>query len=317
MNNEDFKNFTTNTYYELSFSDESYDDQVEAFGQAISSRLRIKIFRQLHHNPMTLVEVAKKNKITNSTALFHLKILEKANIIVSRYLPGKKGKAQVYFGKFNSLLFNRSSIVNTQQIFEQNMQVGNFIDIDCETLGIATDTTQYILSKNPYSNQRFNAQLLWSDGGLISYAFDNSFCTNTSVQELTFSLEICSEARFYRNDWKSDITFAINSVEVATFTSLGDFGGVRGKLNPNWWGNQNTQYGTLVTISVREDGSFLNNEKVSEVNLKDLNLSNGNKILFTIFTKKDAENYGGFNIFCKSFGIYEQDILLIPKYTEL
>ena len=302
---------------ELTLTDSNFDKQIAVFGQAISSPIRLKIFRQINQSPMTLVEVAKKNNITNSTALFHLKLLQKAHMITSRYLPGKKGKAQVYFVYFDGVFFKRKALVEESlQIFEQSVKVGQYVDIDCKVVGIATQKTQMPIGLKPYCNDRFDAELLWTDGGKVTYALDNSFCKNSTVQELNFSLEICSEARFYRNDWKSNITFAVNSTELLTYTSPGDFGGVRGKLNPDWWGNENTQYGILINISVMQDGTYLNSQKVSSVTINDLKIEQDKKLLFSIFNKPNAEHYGGFNLFGKNFGNYPQDILFTAKYTK-
>ena len=84
------------TVNNLPLMDKSNDDKIEAFGRAISSKIRLEICRQIIQKPMTLIEIAKLNNITNSTALFHLKILQEGDIVVGKYLPGKKGKALVY-----------------------------------------------------------------------------------------------------------------------------------------------------------------------------------------------------------------------------
>lgn len=302
----------TNTFL---FTDQKYDDTVIGFGNAISSPIRLKMLRQLNSSPLTLVEIAKLNNITNSTALFHLKLLQEADLVQARYLPGKKGKAQVFFVNFKSVLFTGAEKdFFTPITYEQSLQVGNYIQADAEILNVATDTETINLTNRLFSNDRFSARLLWTDGGTITYAFENFFAKNSTLQELDISLEICSEARFYRNDWKSDVTFSINKTDVATYTCLGDFGGVRGKLNPSWWGNENTQYGVLLNISIREDGTYINTQKYSNVGLNDLSLSIGNNILFSVSTKPNAEHYGGFNIFGSSFGNYPQDIVLTAKY---
>lgn len=49
--------------------------------------------------------------------------------------------------------------------------------------------------------------------------------------EISFSFEVCSETIYYNNHWPSDITVSVNDVEVATFTSPGDFGGRRGPVH--------------------------------------------------------------------------------------
>jgi len=302
----------------LSLVDDSCDNAVEKFGHAIASPIRLKMFRQINQKPMTLVEIAKLNNVTNSTALFHLKLLHDGGLIEGRYLPGKKGKDLVYFVKFSGIFFQQSNHRNNEMlVHEQSVGVGEYVDADLKIINVADTNGIYHLSGGKqFSNDRFKAQILWTDGGKISYAFENSFTAETIVQELSFSLEICSEARFYRNDWKSDITFSVNNVELCTYTSPGDFGGIRGKLNPDWWGNENTQYGILINVSITDDGTYLNSQKVSKTTLSDLKLGDGNKILFSIYNKPNAEYWGGFNLFGKSFGNYPQDIILTAKYVK-
>lgn len=300
----------------LPLSDSSNNAQIENFGRALSSSIRLEICRQIMQKPMTLVEVAKSNNITNSTALFHLKILQEGDLVESKYLPGKKGKALVYFIKnWGIFLELANEHKSDSQIFEQSVGVGEYVEAEGSTFAIATQERKLHLNKNRiFSSDRFKAKLIWTDGGKLSYAFENNFTVDTYIQELTISLEICSETKYYRNDWKSDITFALNNVELGTYTSPGDFGGIRGKLNPTWWGDENTQYGLLVTIAITEEGTFINTQKVSNISLKDLDLSKDNKILFSIYNKPDTEYYGGFNIFGDCFGNYPQDILLTAKY---
>ena len=313
----DTQNIKLDTLKTLSLMDESCDKKIESFGHAIASPIRLKMFRQINQQPMTLVEIAKLNSITNSTALFHLNLLQEGGIIEGRYLPGKKGKAIVYFVNFSGILFKQANVINNQtKIFEQSVGVGEYLEADLKVAHVASQEKIYTLTNKLFSSDRFTAKLLWTDGGKVSYGFDNSFTFNSDIEEISFSLELCSEARFYRNDWKSDITFAVNNKELCTYTSLGDFGGIRGKLSPDWWGNENTQYGTLVTISITNDGTFLNSQKVSKTTLKDLDLNLGNKILFSIYNKPNAQHYGGFNLFGDCFGNHKQDILLVAKYTE-
>ena len=67
----------------------------------------------------------------------------------------------------------------------------------------------------------------------------------------------------------------------------------------------------LITITINNDGVFLNNQLVNKkVTLDDLKLKNHNRLLFSLYNKLDAEFYGGFNLFGKGFGNHEQDIVL-------
>ena len=150
----------------------------------------------------------------------------------------------------------------------------------------------------------------------MTYAFTNKFAKNTNVSKLGFSMELCSETTCYRNDWKSDIFFAVNGKELAHYLSPGDFGGTPGRYTPSWWPSNMTQYGNLVSVSITNEGTFVNNDRVSAVKLSDLDLSLGNKILFSIYNKNNSTYYGGFNLFGKGTGNYDQDIQMTAFYTE-
>ena len=200
MDRESLKGVSTvNT---LPLMDKSNDDQIEAFGRAISSKIRLEMCRQIIQKPMTLVEIAKLNNITNSTALFHLKILQEGGIVEGKYLPGKKGKALVYFVKHWGVFFDLANVQDNQiHVHEQSVGVGEYVEADLKLLNIATKEQIVHLEQNrTFASERFNAKLLWTEGGKVSYAFENNFTFDTTVQEITLSLEICSEAHFYRND---------------------------------------------------------------------------------------------------------------------
>ena len=303
----------------FSLSDGANDARVEKICKALASPVRLQIVKQIIEAPQTITQLAKRNELTNSTVIFHLRILADAQIINIRYAPGKKGFAQVCFINFRDIIFAKGAKPAPQAtIHEQSMGVGRFVDANFQTVGFATkDELFHLKPEEAFSNVRFDAELLWTTGGLVTYAFGNHFAHAQKTTELRFSLEICSETSYYKNDWKSDISFAINNKEVATYTSPGDFGGLRGKRNPDWWPSNLTQYGSLVTLSVTDTGTFLNNVPASDVTLKDLAPETGNRILFSIYNKPDAKYYGGFNLFGKNFGNHEQAILLTAQTQPL
>jgi predicted transcriptional regulator len=131
-----------------------------------------------------------------------------------------------------------------------------------------------------------------------------------------FSLEICSEAPKYKNNWLSDITFWVNNTEICTWTSPGDFGGQKGRLNPDWWLDDLTQYGLLKTIGISDNGVFLDEIKISPVRLDDLYIEEKDYFTFRIGIKPDAANIGGINLFGEKFGNYPQNIVVKLEYTE-
>ena len=120
---------------------------------------------------------------------------------------------------------------------------------------------------------------------------------------------------YYRNDFPSDITFWINDKEIATYNSPGDFGGRRGKYSPSYWFINSTQFGILKTITVNNNGVYIDNINVSKnITLNDILVYNCPFIEFKIGIKDDAIHKGGINIFGKNFGDYNQAILMKIKF---
>uniref|UniRef100_UPI00402879BB ArsR/SmtB family transcription factor n=1 Tax=Candidatus Fimenecus sp. TaxID=3022888 RepID=UPI00402879BB len=91
----------------ISVLDSDNYGEIERICKALGSQIRLNLIKQLTYKPMTVVELAKLNKVTNSTILFHLDLLTAAGVVESRYLPGIKGKAQVFFTNFTKIAFSR------------------------------------------------------------------------------------------------------------------------------------------------------------------------------------------------------------------
>ena len=115
-------------------------------------------------------------------------------------------------------------------------------------------------------------------------------------------------------EWPSDITLWINQREAGTWTCPSDFGGRRGKLNPDWWEDKNTQYGKLKVWTLEENGTYLDGKKVNAVSVTDYCLADGPFISVRIGVKEDAKHQGGVNLFGNSFGDYPQDIVMRILY---
>jgi predicted transcriptional regulator len=166
-----------------------------------------------------------------------------------------------------------------------------------------------------FSPQRWQAQLIWFQQGYVEYRFPNYAESHLSVRELSFSLEICSEAPGFMENWPSDITVSINGVELTTYRCPGDFGARQGNYTPCGWQNGKTQYGILKTFSVRQNGGFIDGSLVNpQISISSLNMENKPYISFKIEIKEDAQYVGGINIFGEKFGDYPQGIIMRVIY---
>ena len=123
--------------------------------------------------------------------------------------------------------------------FSQEIPLGSFTDAHVAAgCGMASENGIIVADDMPgafFSPERKDAQMIWFSKGYIEYRLPNYMMKDKKVNAVVLSMELCSEAPNYRNDWESDITFWVNGTEVATYLSPGDFGGRRGRLNPDWW----------------------------------------------------------------------------------
>jgi len=306
---------------EYDLYDEANEDVLIRLGKALGSPIRLHILRQLHTKPLTITQISKLNALANSTTIFHLSILEKAGLISISYATGRHGEVQLVKTENKTfLLSDLPPDVEQAQTFpvEQSCPVALYAEgtpDTCFSITIGTESF-HLYPHNLYDPIRVQANRLFTSGGRLTYVFSNGFAHDYIPKELRFSLEISSEITCYRNDWKSDVTFAVNGLDVATHTCPGDYGGTHGRFTPADWPDRASQYGDLVTVAINAEGTFLNNRRASSVTLADLDLARGDKLLFTLYTKKDAANYGGFNLFGRGWGNYDQDILCTALCTE-
>ena len=285
--------------------------EIANIGKAISSPIRIHMIKLLYHKAMTISEIAAATHISVSSATFHLKLLENAKIIKIVFLPSKKGKLQICQLMMASLHLYLSESVKTEEKHSvtYTMPVGHYVDARLDFVSGFCNSVEQIMfdDENYFLPARVNAEIIWCKSGYITYAFSNAK-RESRLKEIKISLEICSETLNYQNDWKSDITFSLNGIELLTYTSPGDFGEHRGRFNPSWWPDYGTQYGELKQITINRKGCYLNEIlKNKEVNINSF-IGDFDKFLFQVENKLDAKYKGGFNIFGKGFGDYPQDI---------
>lgn len=297
------------------------DPDILDYMKAMASKTRVDIVRLLTESCYNINEIAEKLKIPISTVSYSVDLLEKAGIINTQLLSGKRGSMKVCSLKVDSMHINlnRPTANLQENFFSIDMPIGNFVDCKATpTCGIVNEFGYIDVDDRPssfYNPKRTTAQLIWLNKGYLTYKFPNHTLKGMSIKTLEFSFELCSEVPNYRNVWPSDITVWVNRVEIGTWTSPGDLGGRRGKLNPQWWPETNTQYGLLKNIKITKDGTFLDESEVSQKSIDQLNLQIQDYIEFKIGIKEDAKNQGGMNLFGEKFGDYPQNIIMTMYYS--
>lgn len=298
-------------------SDAASADELYKTCHALGSKERIAILNLIQTRPMTIKELSQILNLPVSSITLHTNILNEGNLINIEYKPNKKGLVKLCSRAVNTILILIDNVENNEELIEQNyeMPIGNFTDINikspCGIAGKYSGIGEYDEISTFYLPNRHKAELLWFSDGDITYKFPNTIKDPSNVNSIEFSLEICSETLYSRNDWPSDITFWINDKEITTWTSPGDFGGRRGKYTPDYWFINSTQYGILKNIKIDKNGIYLDNNLISNnLTLDDINLMNSNSIDFKIGIKPDAVHKGGINIFGKNFGDHDQAIIM-------
>lgn len=289
--------------------------------KALASESRIDILKLLNYGSFNINEIAEKLNTPVSTTAMNVKILEEAGLIRTELQPGIRGSMKLCSRKIDVIHMSLTEPQNTplHNSFYINMPIGSFVDCKIvPTCGMASEKSFIDTDDNPrafYNTERINAQIIWFSKGYVEYRFPNGILQHGDPLSLELSLELCSEAPNYRNNWPSDITIWINGIEIGTWTSPGDFGGRRGRLNPPWWPEGSTQYGILKTWKVNSNGSYIDEIYASDVTVNDLELNKYDYISVRIGIKEDAANVGGITIFGEKFGDHEQNILMRIDYA--
>jgi predicted transcriptional regulator len=291
------------------------DDFVE-IAKALSTDLRVAMFKQLLNGPMNVAEISELFNLPPSTAAVNIKKLEDANLIRTEFVPGTRGTQKLCVAVFSRIVVDTSPHLPKIEgnVVTVNMPIGHFFQAQVTpTCGIVSSESIIGEIDDPasfYEPQRVDAQLLWFRKGYVEYRFPKRIPVGEAIRGLELSMEVCSEAPLYNPNWPSDITVWINGIEIGTWTCPGDFGGEPGVLTPSWWGIQNTQYGLLKTWRVTQSGSFVDGRQISNVDLPDLDLQRDPYVTVRIGVKEDAKNDGGINLFGSGFGNYEMDLVL-------
>ncbi len=283
----------------------------------LASELRLGILHLLHKKSRNINEIAAALEVPQSTIALNVGILEKAGLLSSEIVKAKKGNQKICKAIYEELVirFVEEDQSARDDLIEVEMPLGLFTSYEvsapcglCSPEGIIG----YLDVPDSFLNpDRMKAGLLWFEQGWVEYKFpNNALYKNKALSKLEISVELSSEALLTDQNWQSDISLWINTTEVGTWTSPGDFGDKRGKYTPGWWKLEGSQYGLLKNWSVTDEGSFVDGIRISEVRLADLGLAEHHSIRVKIGVKEGADHVGGLNIFGRGFGNHDQAIMM-------
>ncbi|MBZ9935689.1 helix-turn-helix domain-containing protein [Mesorhizobium sp. BR1-1-16] len=286
--------------------------------RALSSPARIDILRLLHaEGPMNVNEISVALGLPQSTVATSVQALEQADLIDTKTVKARKGHQKICSARYAEIVirFDKEMKAPDDEAIEVSMPIGLYTSCAveapcglCSTEGVIgmLDVPNHFLDPS-----RMQAGLIWFGRGFVEYKFpNNARLLNERISAVEFSMELSSEVPGTNPDWPSDITLWVNNVAVGTWTSPGDYGDKRGLFTPRWWKLEGSQYGTLKTWTISERGSFIDDIKISDINLGDLDIDRHHSIRLRIGIAENAKNPGGINIFGRGFGNFDQDIVM-------
>jgi predicted transcriptional regulator len=269
----------------------------------------------LGEKDMNINELSVSLGLAQPSITKHIQILEEAGLVISDYLSGAQGMQKRCRKVHDRLVVDLSGKSKDKDyVIEIEVPVGMYTKAEVvPTCGLASRDRMIGVIDDPLAfafPDRARAEIMWSGGGFVEYKFPNSLPVTSVIEAIEFVTELASEAPGYANDYPSDITLWINDVEVGTWCSPGDPGGEKGRLNPSWWQDYMNQHGFLKAWRITNEGAYVDGQKLSNVTINDLSVFPWQATRVRVGVKDDAKNQGGFTLFGKGFGSFEQDLIL-------
>lgn len=287
--------------------------------EAMASEVRLDIIKLLSVRQMNIKEIARELSLSSAIITMHVSKLEKAGIIKTQRVKSNGGVQRLCTLSVDliEICFPKQKI-QERKYYQIIIPVGHYTDFNVQpTCGLATaekiigyfDDPRFFLHP-----ERMDARVLWFGKGFVEYKIPNYLLPGQKPEELEISMEICSEAPGVNNNWPSDITFYVNETKLGMWTSPGDFGKERGIYTPKWWSTDVNQFGLLKVIKINNSGTFIDGQKVSDINIENISLDKKQWTL-KIAVEEGAEHVGGVSLFGKGFGNYDQDIVVKVFYS--
>lgn len=299
----------------------SLEAQLPLF-QALSSELRVEIMNLiLTNNGINLKQLSETLGISVSTLSPHIRRLCACGLIYLEDTPASHGTQKCCYPKLEQILIDFDAQINFSSSYQAEIPIGQYSDfLVTPTCGLATassflgklDEPRYFAHPD-----RQKAGILWFTTGYVEYFLPNLVPHGNQIDQLTLSFELSSEAPMHNNCWPSDIFFTLNGTELGHWTSPGDFGDRRGLLNPPWWYDFLNQYGLLKKLIINTNGCYLDEERLSDVTVRDLKLNDQSMLKLRFSVPPGTEHSKGLTLYGSGYGDYNQHLRLLVQYSPL
>lgn len=295
-------------------------DSLCQVAHALSSRLRVDILRLAGGGGMSVNELSRALNEPVSTVALNVEVLRRAGLIHCESQKGARGTIKLCTRRLDEIHLNLSPEPRKgsgENRYE--LPVGCFSaagDIR-PTCGMVGKEGEFGMDDNPiafFHPRHFQAQLIWMRTGYVEYCFPAFDPAQGQLDYVEVSFEACSEAPGYRNEWPSDICCWMNGRLAGVWRCPGDFGGRRGRLNPAWWGDGNSQHGQLVAFRVTAQGSLLNGGRIGNLTLSEARVCGTPCVTVRVGVGENGGHAGGLNLFGECFGDHAQGVVLRYGY---
>ena len=299
----------------------SLDEGLEIF-KALGSNVRVEIIKILReNNGMNMNDLANALNITNGALTGHIKKLEDCGLISISSESAGHGNQKICSVHLDKILIDLDSQEEDANVYQTELKVGHYSNYEVyPTCGLASSTTVIgeVDDTRYFAHpDRYAADILWFTKGFVEYIIPNFIPFSQKIDKITISAELSSEAPGVNDVWPSDISFYINDTFIGSWTSPGDFGDVKGIFTPDWWFPNWNQYGMLKLLVINKRGTFIDGLQISNVTIRDLNLTDKSSIRLRMAVNDDSTHVGGLTIYGKNFGNYNQDINVRINYSPI
>lgn len=285
----------------------------------MSSPTRIELLYHLYETTMNISELTEALEIPLSSTAYHVNLLEECGLIQCSEMPGIRGSQKLCGLGFNDLYLDASpsQVPDHLELQRLSINLGSYFDCEVKAPCGLASAEAFIGYEDKvssfYDARRTQTELLWFTTGFIEYRIPLDLNFDQKLERLRISVELCSEAVGYNEDWPSDIELLVNRQVACTIHSEGDYGDKRGTLNPTWWSKVRTQYGKLYVLEINRMGTFLNSKPTAAMTIEDYHLA-GTYFSLHFQVREDARHPGGINLFGEAFGEHPQ-ALVVELYT--
>ena len=299
----------------------SLDEGLEIF-KALGSNVRVEIIKILReNNGMNMNDLASALNITNGALTGHIKKLEDCGLISISSESAGHGNQKICSVHLDKILIDLDSQEEDANVYQTELKVGHYSNYEVyPTCGLASSTTVIgeVDDTRYFAHpDRYSADILWFTKGFVEYIIPNFIPFSQKIDKITISAELSSEAPGVNDVWPSDISFYINDTFIGSWTSPGDFGDVKGIFTPEWWFPNWNQYGLLKLLVINKRGTFIDGLQISNVTIRDLNLTDKSSIRLRMAVNDESNHIGGLTIYGKNFGTYNQDINVRISYSPI